>query len=329
MGRLAIALLSVLLLFSLVRGKDITFSANPSNVVNGTTKSLEINCKAPALDEKLNLIILLMVDQLEEGENVTIASDRGFGAKLHVQDSHMSVEGALRGADEAFLKVKIAEPELNHTGKYQCRFAYLNMAEFRFVLLSKTLEITFTEPDEPTPAPVVSDSCSCDQVWTELKDLRETLIAENRQLKDQLKSYDDSCRVSFTARLTGRNGKKFWSNRPMIFDSVLTNKGEAYNATEGIFTAPCSGQYFFRLTMRSHQDRDSGYVDGAIEVNGEEMARTSVFTDNPMDHYEQASNGLVLSLEENDEVQVRIQTNSAGKIYGEVFSVFSGFFISA
>lgn len=305
------------------------FSATPSNVVNGTTKSLEIVCRAPSLDEEVNLIILMQVDQMGDDDVVVpIASDRGSGPTLHVEENNRTtVEGQLRGG--AFLKVTITNPEVGDTGKYQCRFAYLKLAEFRFVLLNKTIEVTFTEPDEPTPVPAMPTSCSCEQVWAEVQDLRETLIAENRQLKDQLKSYDDSCRVSFTARLSERNGKKFWSNRPMVFDSVLTNKGEAYNATNGVFTPPCSGQYFLRLSMRSHQDRDTGYVDGAIEVNGQEMARTSVFSDDPIDHYEQASNGLVLSLKEGDEVLVRIHTNSAGKIYGDVFSIFAGFFISA
>ena len=43
---------------------------------------------------------------------------------------------------------------------------------------------------------------------------------------------------------------------------------------------------------------------------------------------QQASNGLVLSLEKGDEVQVRIQTNSAGQLMGDVYTIFSGFFIS-
>lgn len=324
-----LTVLSIFALFVTGRGQDLIFSATPSNVVNGTTKSLEINCRAPSLDEAANLIILMQVDHMDEDDVIAVASVRGSGPGpvLHVDNNRTSVEGKLQGG--AFLKLKIAEPELEDTGKYQCRFAYLIMAEFQFTLLNKTLEVTFTEPDEPTPPPVVLQSCSCDQVWAEVKDLRETLIAENRQLKDQLKSYDDSCRVSFTARLDGRSGKKFWSNHVMVFDSVLSNKGEAYDAENGVFTAPCGGQYFFRLSMRSHQERDSGYVDGAIEVNGEEMARSSVFSDAPVDHYEQASNGLVLTLKEGDEVHVKIQTNSAGKIYGDVFSVFSGFFISA
>ena len=47
-------------------------------------------------------------------------------------------------SDGAFLTVSIASPEYEDTGFYKCRFAYLNMAEFKFTLLNKTFEVTFT-----------------------------------------------------------------------------------------------------------------------------------------------------------------------------------------
>ena len=47
-------------------------------------------------------------------------------------------------SDGAFLTVNIASPEYEDTGFYKCRFAYLNMAEFKFTLLNKTFEVTFT-----------------------------------------------------------------------------------------------------------------------------------------------------------------------------------------
>lgn len=105
-------------------------------------------------------------------------------------------------------------------------------------------------------------------------------------------------------------------------------QGGAYSNETGEFTAPCAGQYSFLLSMRTHQQDDSGYVEGVIEHNGKPMARTSVFTETNQDHYEQATNGVVLTLAEGDKVQVRIQTTSAGQFYGDDWTVFSGFYIS-
>ncbi|KAK7096365.1 uncharacterized protein [Littorina saxatilis] len=316
-------------LLALAHCQDLSFVAEPSNVVNGTTKTLTITCRAPSnVDADVNLIILLQVDQLKDNVTVPVASERTGGTVTHAKNDRVTAEGALSGDEGAFLTVNISAPTKTDTGKYQCRFAYLNMELFKFSLLNKSIDVTFTEPDEPTPKPVVDGACSCEQVWAEVKNLRETLISENKELRQQLKSYDDTCRVSFTAQIGERLGPQFGSNDLVIFDSVVTNKGEAYDVAKGIFTAPCNGQYFLRLSMRTHQERDSGYVDAAIEVNGEEAARTSVYTPDHMDHYEQASNGLVLTLEEGDEVQVRIQTNSAGRLYGQEYSIFTGFFLS-
>lgn len=311
--------------------QELQFFAEPSNVVNDTTDSLEITCKAPGILADVNLIILMQVDQVDGNKSTTIASRR-MGSKdgtvVLVEDERKTAEGELNGGKTAYITVTIASPVKEDTGVYRCRFAYLDMSVFKFNLLEETVNVTFTEPDEPTPEPVAVGDCSCDQVWVEVKNLRETLIAENTELKNQLMSYDDSCRVSFTAKLEGRLGPQFRSNGLVVFDTVTSNKGEAYDGEKGIFTAPCNGQYFIRLTMRTHQTLDAGYVDGALEVNGDEVARTSVFTEDQRDHYEQASNGLVLTLKKGDEVQVRVQTNSGGRIFGDVFSFFTGFFIS-
>lgn len=119
-----------------------------------------------------------------------------------------------------------------------------------------------------------------------------------------------------------------WSMKPSDVNTVPLYQGNAYDVTNGAFIAPCDGQYFFQLTLNTNQQGDSGYVDGVIEVNNTGKARTSVFTQDLSAHHEQATNGVVVTLKKNDAVQARIQTNSAGEIYGQVWSVFSGFYIS-
>lgn len=312
-----------------LKKEDVRLVAIPSNVVNGTTENLEVTCRPPTLDESIHFIVLLHLEKTgKDNASTPIASQRGQGTVLHVTDNRTSALGELTGEGGAFLTVKIASPAYNDTGVYQCRFAVLNMQTFDVTVLTRDINVTFTEPYQPTPQPALDELCSCDQVWAEVKSLRETLIAENRVLKSQLMAYDDTCRVSFSAQFADKTGKEFRSNGLALFNKVVSNKGNAYNPAKGIFSAPCAGQYFFQLSMLTHQQGDSGHVDGVIEVNGDAQARTSVFTDDVRDHYEQATNGAVLTLAKGDEVQVRIQTNSFGEFRGDVFTTFSGFFVN-
>lgn len=317
------------LLSAVFAQEELQLMAVPANVVNGTTESLKITCKPPRLDENLDFIVLLHVEKSDGDATNPVATQRGQETLLHVKDNRTSAEGNLRGEAGAFLTIEITGPKFDDTGVYQCRFAYLNMMTFAVNVLKKDINVTFTEPDEPTPPPPAEPMpCSCDQVWAEVKSLREMLIAENRKLKSQLMSHDDKCRVSFSAKFGKKTGVNFRSNQVARFDAVVSNKGGAYDKSSGAFKAPCAGQYFFQLAMRTHQQSDSGYVEGAIEVNGEERARTSVFTQYAQDNYEQATNGVVLTLKEGDKVHVRVQTNSRGEYYGDTYTLFSGFFLS-
>ncbi|PVD36497.1 hypothetical protein C0Q70_03481 [Pomacea canaliculata] len=304
--------------------------AVPQTVINGTTETLEITCRPPPVDEVVNLIVLLHLEKADETSAERLVSQRGFDTVLHVTDNRTSAEGQLQGEGGAFLSLKIISPVEEDTGIYQCRFVYLSLQTFEVKFVNKNISVAFAEPDEEVPAslPEISDECSCDDVWVEVKNLRDTLITENRELKQQLRSYDDSCRVSFSAQFGSRTGNKFFSNGIIRFDTAVSNKGNAYDITNGAFIAPCDGQYFFQLTLNTNQQGDSGYVDGVIEVNNTGKARTSVFTQDLSAHHEQATTGVVVTLKKNDAVQARIQTNSAGEIYGQVWSVFSGFYIS-
>lgn len=320
--------MSAAALLTLCQGADVKLLT--SGRVNLTDSTVQVKCQVNKVPNSNTILILLQIDRLTDNGATPIASQRGSGVVLQ---PGVNGTGTLNSVDGAKLEVSLPltdDPETVKEATFRCRFGYLNMEhDFQFHLVHDNVTVSLIEPAEPTPPPLLAlGDCACDQVWAEVKSLRETLIAQNVALKKQLTAYDDACRVSFTAKLKEAKNTGFHSNRHVKFDAVISNKGEAYNVTTGSFEAPCSGQYYFRVSLRTQQEFDSGHVDAAIEVDDVEVARTSVFTSDRVDHYEQASNGLVLTLTQGAQVRVRIQTNSQGRIYGDGYSIFSGFFIS-
>ena len=128
--------------------------------------------------------------------------------------------------------------------------------------------------------------------------------------------------VSFHARLTDDVFNPP-SNSTLVLDTVVTNIGNAYNPTTGLFTAPYNGTYFF---IASTEDArvDVGFVvvqlvvgDGSSEVDYVETKDTLAF--------QAGSVHGVLQLAVGQHVRVRF-VRGAGIVYGRATS-FSGFLI--
>uniref|UniRef100_A0A4W5RNN9 C1q domain-containing protein n=1 Tax=Hucho hucho TaxID=62062 RepID=A0A4W5RNN9_9TELE len=108
-------------------------------------------------------------------------------------------------------------------------------------------------------------------------------------------------RVAFSAALTedgsGSNKGPFNTETTLVYGKVITNIGNAYNPTTGIFTAPVRGLYHF--TFYCH----------AFGANpGERIAATADHTSGDLADY--GSNGLVLMLEVGAQVYMPLDTNS-------------------
>ncbi|KAK3783851.1 hypothetical protein RRG08_031692 [Elysia crispata] len=227
------------------------------------------------------------------------------------------------GDSSTFLTVKILEPVESDSGTYECQILYLdNDKDIQNVVSSATVNVTAVPP--PNFVPQTSDSCECEDIMSEIDAIKASLASGGPGAAPT----STECQVSFSAQFQSRNGYLIEDDATAVFDSTTSNKGGAYDTSTGEFTAPCAGQYFFTVVMRSHQDMDAGYVDAVLKVDDSEMARTSVFTDSAISNMQQATTGSIVTLTEGQKVKVVIQTTSSGELIGTEYSVFSGFYVS-
>ncbi|XP_045169748.2 heavy metal-binding protein HIP-like [Mercenaria mercenaria] len=156
----------------------------------------------------------------------------------------------------------------------------------------------------------------------EAKNTVTKTVEEFNRLKENsaeqtLKNSKDNIRPAFTARLS-EHQTKLGHNQPIVFDNIVTNIGQAYSGTTGVFTAPKDGIYYFIATTMSHSGQ---FVQTEIVRNGESMVKLYSYDKS----HEQGTSGVVLHLNVSDEVWVRHLKTQGENLYGHNWSTFSGF----
>ncbi|CAH8617011.1 unnamed protein product [Dicrocoelium dendriticum] len=105
----------------------------------------------------------------------------------------------------------------------------------------------------------------------------------------------------------------------LIFDSVLLNLGNGYNATSGQFTAPVSGVYVFVLVVSAQSYEKAG---AQLLHNGKVVLLSwceSTF-------WTTVTNQAILQLEKGDNVWLRCR-DEAYKLHGYMYSSLSGYLL--
>uniref|UniRef100_UPI0037E8A760 complement C1q-like protein 3 n=1 Tax=Semicossyphus pulcher TaxID=241346 RepID=UPI0037E8A760 len=114
----------------------------------------------------------------------------------------------------------------------------------------------------------------------------------------------------------------FGSETTLVYQRVITNVGNAYSGSTGVFTAPFAGVYYF--TIFHHAGGTPG-TELFLYRNNERVVQTQ---DHPA-VYETAHNGgnaVFLELQQGDQVYVRMGPDS--HVYGSSYhTTFSGFLV--
>jgi hypothetical protein len=99
---------------------------------------------------------------------------------------------------------------------------------------------------------------------------------------------------------------------------VITNVGNAYNPSTGIFTAPTQGNYVFFVNVQAYGSNDI-YVD--IVLNGSTKVRTMAY-----ETHGAGPNMAVLPLQMRDTVWIKYYAGTGYYTYSDgPLTTFSGF----
>lgn len=126
--------------------------------------------------------------------------------------------------------------------------------------------------------------------------------------------------VGFTAYVSA--GRRYSTNEPVIFDTILFNIGDAFDPISSIFTCPVTGVYVVTVSVASYS---SGYAQVIIVKEGQKQ--TGVFADDVSGQISAASTSAVTACIAGERVWVE-STAGATSIRANVdvrdtsFSVF-------
>lgn len=130
---------------------------------------------------------------------------------------------------------------------------------------------------------------------------------------------DVSKAVGFTASSTSFETE--WRSGTLVFPLVITNVGNGYNPSSGIFTAPKAGEYVFFLNVQSYSSQ-SIFAD--IVLNGVPKVRTLAYGSSG--NFDSGPNLALLTLQKQDRVWVKYYKGQGYYNEGPL-TTFSGFII--
>lgn len=117
--------------------------------------------------------------------------------------------------------------------------------------------------------------------------------------------------VAFSAYRTSY--QDLYKGTKILFNQVWTNKGNGYNPSTGIFTAPKAGLYHITA---EHED------DLFLKLYHNELAMSGSYNDG--DGYRTGAFDLILSLQKGDEVYIAAQRSDIIYSDGNAYVTFSG-----
>ncbi|XP_037614172.1 caprin-2-like isoform X1 [Sebastes umbrosus] len=135
----------------------------------------------------------------------------------------------------------------------------------------------------------------------------------------------ESTKVIFSAATGGGNNHigPFNTDTTLIYRTVITNIGNAYSPSTGIFVAPVAGVYYFTIFYHASGEN---YAHLLLYKNN----NVTVWTNDHKSSFDTADNGgnaVFLQLQRGDQVFVRMAANTT--VWGTDYdTTFSGFLVT-
>ncbi|XP_060580550.1 complement C1q-like protein 4 [Ruditapes philippinarum] len=134
--------------------------------------------------------------------------------------------------------------------------------------------------------------------------------------------------VAFTAAINARVVEHVGLNETVKFDTVITNVGNGFDNTTGVFTAPLPGIYMFSCSLLDHMDGVHGNVKLHAEIVQNDKVIGRVFAHAGDNYRDQGAQTVFVRVNQGDRIFIRSVDNKDLGIGGELYSTFSGFLMS-
>lgn len=130
---------------------------------------------------------------------------------------------------------------------------------------------------------------------------------------------DPKEKVAFTAAVTSLSTT--WNSGTLMFNVVITNVGNGYNPSTGVFTSPGEGTYVFYVSALEYQQQYLG-----LEIVLNNVPKVRLIGDSAA-AYQTGTNMVALNLQKGDSVWVRHYQGKGYYSYGIPVTTFSGFLL--
>uniref|UniRef100_A0AAY4CY07 C1q domain-containing protein n=1 Tax=Denticeps clupeoides TaxID=299321 RepID=A0AAY4CY07_9TELE len=150
--------------------------------------------------------------------------------------------------------------------------------------------------------------------------LTKLLTLAEKQTALEIKVSANRPKVAFSASLEGGQNGPFNTATTLVYKNVITNVGNAYNSATGIFTAPQKGVYMFiyhNVVFAAHSSTMSLFKNALKIVSTVEWKSEH-------DGIDSGSNGVMLLLEQGDQVYIQLWKDSWVYDDANNFTTFSG-----
>ncbi|XP_062292150.1 putative leucine-rich repeat-containing protein DDB_G0290503 isoform X12 [Scomber scombrus] len=162
-----------------------------------------------------------------------------------------------------------------------------------------------------------------EELKIESADMMARLKISENEVEELKRQNADQPKVAFSIGLTdsGLIGP-FNTDITLKFSKVITNIGQAYSPSTGLFTAPVRGAYYFSFTTLDR--RSSAYRNIYIYHNDKRMLLSYNYSANAN---ESVSNSLVLQLEKGDVVYLVLPAGYSVYDDSGDITTFNGFLL--
>ena len=124
--------------------------------------------------------------------------------------------------------------------------------------------------------------------------------------------------------MSTRGGVTASANNVFVFDTELSDVGDAYDPATGTFTAPFPGLYVFHFNLIDHSNRPTIHV--ALVRNGRRLVAATM--EGGSNTFDAGTAATVVRLAPGDRVNVQ-RYYGGNEVNGGEFCNFSGFLVSA